>query len=354
MDVDQLNALLEQLRRFRADHQYVEAKRAQTGLPRRLWRTLSAFANTGGGLVLLGVDEEADFAVTGVENPGQLQSDLEDLAAEMRPSMHPIIDQVDHPQGVVIAAHIEAIPRGQRPCCHPRKGARGGSYVRVGDGDHALSDVEVNELQATKQQNDLTLRPAPQGAVISTESAVRFCKLIRQTKDRFRDSEDAEILRVWSVRSEDGELTLAGLLALGEHPQRFTSAARLRYRVQPSSSAPEGARSSGTHLEGTVGAILDQTMTQLRDDLEVYQVAESSGLMEDTDVPSEALREVVSNALIHRSFTPDLEEEPVTVEVSSSAVRVVSPGALPVRVDPEKMGVHRFSGPRNRSVRFPV
>jgi len=59
MSGDDLERAIDELRSFATDHQHVEAKRARDEVPKRLWETLSAFANTpGGGLIILGLDEE--------------------------------------------------------------------------------------------------------------------------------------------------------------------------------------------------------------------------------------------------------------------------------------------------------
>ena len=64
-------------------HQYkennrLEAKRAQGGLPHSIWETYSAFANTFGGYILLGVVENADksFSSVPLPDPERLVADF--------------------------------------------------------------------------------------------------------------------------------------------------------------------------------------------------------------------------------------------------------------------------------------
>ena len=55
----ELAEIVENLRVVGADIADVEVKKARGGLPRSVRDTLAAFANTRGGVLMLGLDEEA-------------------------------------------------------------------------------------------------------------------------------------------------------------------------------------------------------------------------------------------------------------------------------------------------------
>lgn len=60
----------------------VEIKKCSDSLPRSVWETYSAFANTRGGVILLGITEHKDrplesrFEITGVSDPDKIETDF--------------------------------------------------------------------------------------------------------------------------------------------------------------------------------------------------------------------------------------------------------------------------------------
>lgn len=350
-NLDDLNRVLGELGAFRADHQWVEAKRARTSLPDDLWTSLSAFANSDlGGLVLLGVHEDKGaFNVTGVEDPGKAMAALQAACTQLDPPLRPSIHLIEHPDGVVVAARITPLPRADRPCHRPDIGPRESSYIRVGDSDERMTSPEVDDLLANRSGTDHSRRPAPDDARLQPEAVASLLATARARQPRHATLEDARLLQLLGAE-DDGRPTVAGLLTVGDGPQLHSAAARVAYRRLPRAGAASSERFKARHLEGTVGELLDDVMATLEQDLDRAQVVADGHLVDETDVPREALREIVSNALMHRSLAAPIEPTSISVEVSDELVIITSPGGVHVGTDPRTLGLSAMSAPRNLSL----
>lgn len=140
------------LARYRENNR-LEAKKAQGGLPRSIWETYSAFANSDGGLILLGVVEDKETKhFSSVHLP-----DADQLAADFWNTLHiPGVVSVDllQPEDVQVVEQdgnriiAISIPRANAADTPVYIGPSpfGGTYCRRGEGDYRCTPQEVQTL----------------------------------------------------------------------------------------------------------------------------------------------------------------------------------------------------------------
>ena len=118
MTPEELRLLVEEMQRHQSELENVEVKTAKGGTPKRLYESLSAFANRpGGGVVLFGLEEARDFQIVGVGDLNRLQEEITSVASDqMEPALRPqfTVDEIDG--GIVAAMEVEEVPATQKPC----------------------------------------------------------------------------------------------------------------------------------------------------------------------------------------------------------------------------------------------
>jgi len=144
------------LQNYRENSQ-IEAKLALGGLPESLWETYSAFANTDGGIILLGVEELEDksFRARNLLDPQWL---LDDLWAALNDPAKVSINlltkddvQIREVNGNrIIAITVPKAPKSCRPVYIGGSIYRG-TYCRRGEGDYRCTVGEVNAMLMGKK-----------------------------------------------------------------------------------------------------------------------------------------------------------------------------------------------------------
>ncbi len=128
--------LLERLKDVEWDD--FEVKEASGGLPKSVWETVSAFSNTTGGVIVLGIkerksEEGATYQIVGVANAEKMEQDfIVTLRSRSKfnsiVSCHPMKFEID---GKTILA-FEIPVSAQRPVAIK---STGDVYIRTGSGD---------------------------------------------------------------------------------------------------------------------------------------------------------------------------------------------------------------------------
>jgi predicted HTH transcriptional regulator len=153
VSADNVIEILTTLRRVGGEPTGIEAKRASGGLPKSACETLSAFSNTDGGTLLLGVDQEKGFALVDVPDPVTLRDGLVRMSRDdITPSLQITTEIVEVEGRRVVIAEIPPAPADQRPVYVTAQGIAAGSYLRGGDGDRHMTEAEIAMLVAGRTQ----------------------------------------------------------------------------------------------------------------------------------------------------------------------------------------------------------
>lgn len=136
----------------------LEAKRAVCGLPQSLWETYSAFANTSGGIILLGVEEYRDHSLHAVDLPdpsGLLQDFWEIINDRDKVSSNILCDR-DVQELVfegkhIIVIHVPKAPLEELPV-YLGSNPQNGTFFRSGEGDFRCSPEEVLIMAKTGRE----------------------------------------------------------------------------------------------------------------------------------------------------------------------------------------------------------
>ena len=353
----EFDAAIARLKRAGTDLETIEAKSASIALPRTVVETLSAFSNTRGGLLLLGVDEQRGFAPVDGIDAAKLAADLASAAkTQMEPALSPRIDIVAYGTGSAVVAQVDALDAFRRPCYVRSQGLPRGAYRRTHDGDRRLSTYEVHVMQAGKGQPLFDTEAVPGATIedIDPERLNRLLSRIRRNKVGFRELPDDDVLRRLRVKVRiDGEwyITLAGLLALGRYPQEFfpqLNVTFVSFVTATGESTEAGQRFHDNQpIDGSISEIVTETLAVLRRNMKRRAFIFGAGREDRWEYPEEAIRELIANAVIHRDYHPLARGTPVSVRQYPDRIEVSSPGGLHGAVSLEDLTTNGLSSSRN-------
>lgn len=339
MSPEELTEVVERLRIQHNDDENIEAKKCETKLSNDVWESVSAFGNTSGGLILLGLDQENGFTI-----PPKFDIDksIEQFVSGMQPRDGKLtnppqynLSRVDFEGRQVLTIRVAEVDLAQKPRFITSRGVENGGYKRVADKDMKLSATEIFALQ-----NALVPSPADKGIVpeasVDDLNKETIGKIIENEKiNHPKALRGAKTLQVQMARlnitDQNGKIRLGGLLAAGNYPQQFFPKLAVDVMVHPDieKSTPTGPRYlDRTVCEGELGEIIEDAVAATAKNLRRISVIEGAGRKDELEIPEEVLREAIANAVIHREYGPRHEGQSVTVDIYPDRVEITNPGGL--------------------------
>ena len=345
--MDDTATLVARLRETGGDDTSVEVKSAAGGLPESLTSSLSALANLpGGGTVILGLDERTGFTPITLPDVQTLKQGLANKARAYTPPVTITIRDATVDGSTVIVAEVAECPTAFKPC---RVTSTGKAYGRSYDGDFELSELEREAFIIGRGSPQFDRQPVPDSGIgdLDGELLRAWLRTVRERDPsglgRYRD--DAELLRRGGVTTPTSELSVAGLFALGTHPQQWFP----RHVIQLASrtSDPSARVSDLATLTGPIPVILAGAMDWARRVFAVGVAADTDGVVRDRyEYPLEAFRELISNALVHRDLADWSRGFAIEVRHMPDRLVITNPGGL-FGITVDRLGSEAVSSARN-------
>ena len=342
----------------------LEFKSAEGGLPKSIWETISAFANTEGGSIVLGVTEDRDvYQVTGIKNPEAQLKEFWDNHNNPQKLSTRLCQESDVSVKIVdgfkiITINIPQALRTQRPV-FINGNPLIGTYKRNHEGDYHCTEAEVRQMfrDASDEPQDQKILDGFSMLDLDAESLKSYRNRFRShTPDHpFLAYDDQDMLRQlggWRkdrISGKDG-LTVAGLLMFGKERSILDAFPHFHLDYQEQFSAdPEVRWTYRLTVDGTWNANLFnfyfQVYQRLVRDLNIPFELDHEAVRKGETHIHEALREALVNTLIHADHFATL---PIKIVKHQNDFLFYNPGRLRIPVDQLYEG--GLSDPRNPSL----
>jgi len=305
---------------YREDNR-IEAKKAKSQLPDSIWETYSAFANTDGGIILLGVTEREDksLAATGVQDAYKLITDFwNTVNNKQKVSINILTNKMVYEQEVdgktIVVIEVPRAERAIRPVYLGQDPMKG-TYLRFWEGDHLCDREQVSAFyrDAAATTEDMKVLKGLDLSVFDMQSVRDYRNYFdgRHSGHIWSKQEDEMFLRsigAMGFDREDGKAypTLAGLLMFGreydivrECPNYF-----LDYRevMEPDIRWTHRLVSSSGDWSGNLFDFFFHVYNRMKKAFPVpFKLDEEGARIDDTPM-HKALREMVTNTLAHADY----------------------------------------------------
>jgi ATP-dependent DNA helicase RecG len=337
--------LIQSIRTGKYEEAAIEVKAAHKALPAHLSEELSALANrTGGGLIVLGLDELHGFAVTGVADVQSTLTNLANMASDMEPALRLGCTVVAVEGKHCIVVEIPECPLQHKPCHNRDAGLQKGSYIRVVNTSRRMTDYEVFGYVSNRSQPqfDRELVAEADLAELDTAAIRSYLDKLKAARPKLWErlhmedkllSDQLCAVDIARMQNDTPRTTLAGLLCFGIWPQRFLPSLMVTFVRYPGTTTDERGPLKQRFLdsakfEGPLPQVVEETVRRIAANMQHSTLVE--GIFHRTlpEYPEEAIREAVVNAIAHRDYSPMARGSQIRVQMFADRLEVQSPGGL--------------------------
>lgn len=330
----------------RTESRHLEFKRVSGKMVGKVLETVCAFANTAGGMLVLGIADAKEFAgderLFGIEENPEA---VDELQRKLHTEFQPSIDSVTTRRipcmacnGIAKgkAAHLLLVQVKRSNAVHSI--VNGSTFVRMEASNRPMTASEITELSYQRGIRSAANEPVPVALDrLQTHAWQRFV----QGRGALTGSFAEQLLRIGLAEKVNGQVQprRAAVLLFADEPGGLLAAwdARADVRVMVydgkriSTGATPNLRKPAKTIRGPLIDQIDATIRLVLDELAQGLTLSSSGFKTVHAYPERVVKEAIVNAVVHRDYHLNRD---IFVRIFDDRIEVESPGLFPGNITP--------------------
>ncbi|MBW1612605.1 MAG: putative DNA binding domain-containing protein [Deltaproteobacteria bacterium] len=282
-----------------------------------------AFANTKGGMIIIGADNNGRIARLTADDIRRLNQLLANTATNnVKNPINPITENVKIGDDLLMVVHIA---EGTNK---PYMDNNGVVWVKSGSDKRRVTSRE--ELRRLFQSSDLVhADEVPVNGSTENDIDLKYFKDFYQ-KEYEEDFERSEIPFIQVLNNlnlaRNNNLNIAGLLLFGKEPEKYKPAFIIK-AVAFVGNDPAGDKyRDSIDIKGKLEEQYKGAIDFLKRNLKYIQDKKGINTLGNLEIPPIVLEELVVNALIHRNYFINTS---IRLFIFDNRIEIISPGRLP-------------------------
>ncbi len=291
-----------------------------------------AFANSEGGIILIGVADDGSMPGLSLKDVARINQLISNAANHLvRSPLAVRTENIALDSGRLVI--LLTVPKG---IDKPYFDKNGVIWLKAGADKRRVNSKE--ELRRLFQMTDqFHADELPTRAGIDKLDKLRFRDFLRDVYRQEYPEDPAELTRLlqnMNLAAEDGKLNLAGVLLFAEQPEFIVPQFVLRAIRYPGNEIHATDYLDTEDFSGPLQKIFDDALAFVMRNLHKVQAGRGVNAPGLPEVPEAVFEELLVNALVHRDY---LISAPIRLFIFDNRIEIISPGHLPNNLTVEKI-----------------
>jgi ATP-dependent DNA helicase RecG len=308
--------------------------------PSKLQETFVAFANADGGDLYIGIEDKSVSGerIVGFSEQEEANGIIATLLEETKPSVENVLIEFFCVDGKGLILHFN-IPKSSKV----HYTASGDCFIRVNASKLKIKGDRITQLGYSKGAEPYERKAVDDLDVEEAADNINLHNYMERIDSKIDPIAFLRKQRLLTKKADDRIPNVGYVLLFDEEPQATlqTRCAVKVYRLRTTEKVyrRDQLAEMPITINGTIEVVIQKTVEQVAKYIAGASFKDGDKLVK-LDYPSEALKEILVNAVIHRDYSLN---DDIHVRVFDNRIEIKSPGKLPGYMTVDNLYEDRFS-----------